>query len=140
MRDRMPHHGYAAGFSLIEMTAALFVLGAGLLGTVQMYQFAIAKIQTMRESEIAARAVEEEIEALRAMPFKALEPGEELDFFSKPVDLDKLADAALQLSIRPHPDAALELKEVTAIVRWRGENGRLMEKDLTTFIAAKDDR
>jgi len=140
MESRLTIRRNTAGFSLIEMMAALFVLGTGLFGTVQMYQFATAKVHAMRQSQAAAWVLEETIENLRATPFDEIQSREESleDVFG---EHHRLPGAGLSLEVAAHPDPELQLKEVAATVRWRGENGRRMKKSLTTFIGpASSDR
>jgi prepilin-type N-terminal cleavage/methylation domain-containing protein len=124
-----------AGFSLIELTTALFVLTVGLMGTIQMYHFGMDKMRTMRESAIAVRTIQNEVETLRAMPFAQLTDRENAPFVSAPDGLDSLVHATPSLAIRRHPDPALFLKEVTVSLRWSGDNGRTMKRAVTTLIA-----
>lgn len=137
MGSRAPTRRGTAGFSLIEMMAALFVLGTGLFGTVQMYQFATGKIHAMRQSQAAACVLEETVENLRATPFDEIQACEGLPApcFN---DIERLPGAELNLKVTAYPDPELQLKVVAATIRWRGENGRRMQKSLTTFIGPKD--
>lgn len=128
----------AAGFSLIELTAALFVLGVGLLGTLQMYNVLAGKLLHVQESEIAARALNAEIETLRALPFGQLTDRENGTFISQPHGTDNLVNLTTRITIRPHSDSRLNLKQVTATILWTGEHGRKIEKSLTTLIAQKE--
>lgn len=127
-----------SGFTLVEAVAALFVLSAGLLGTLQMYDHAIEKMRAMREMAIAGEAVQNEIEFLRTIPFKALQDCENVPFHEVRSDLSKFVNASQALTIRPVSDPSLRLKEVTATLRWTGDNGRTMKRSATTLIADKE--
>ncbi len=127
-----------AGFSLIELIAALFVLSVGLLGTIQAYHFGMDKMRTMREASVASRAVQDQIESLRSKPFTALTDQDHGRFSDPAPDLDGLVNATPTLTIRPYSDPALRLKEVRASIRWTGDNGRTMERSATTFIVDKE--
>ena len=163
-RDNARRRAARGGFTLLELMAALSVLTVGLLGAVQSYHFGLDKIRAMRESAIARGAVQNEIETLRALPFNQLADRENAPFASLAPDLsfrpegeipsttgispsgrnDKcgilkpLVRATPSLTIRTRPEGAL--KEVDASIRWRGDNGRWIEKRLTTLIADKESR
>ena len=126
------------GFSLIELVSALSVLSIGLLGVVQSYHYGIDKIRTMREASIAGRAVQDQIEALRAIPFAELTDRDKAALVSPAPDLSQLVNATPTLTIRPYSDSALRLKEVEVSIRWTGDNGRTMKQSATTLIADKE--
>lgn len=127
-----------SGYSLIELTAAMFVFATALLGTVQMYNVIAGKLFHVRESEIAAGAVNAEIETLRALPFSQLADRENASFVSQPRGIENLVNFTTRLTIRPYQDPKLNLKEVTATVVWTGEHGRQIEKSAMTLIADKE--
>ena len=126
------------GFSLIELVAALFVLSVGLLGTVQVYHFGLDKIRAVRENAIATRAVQNEVETLRALPYSRLSDRENAPFLSSTPDLDRLVNATPAVAVRPCADPALRVKEVTVSLRWTGDNARTMKRAVTTLIADKE--
>lgn len=126
------------GYSLVELMAAVAVFSVGMLGIVQGYHFGFDKIRTMREAAVATRAVQDQIERLRGMPFDALTPRENAGFVEPAPDLSSLVNAKPVLSIVPYTESALGLKEVRVSVRWSGDNGRTMERAATTLITDKD--
>ena len=126
------------GFSLIELITALAVLSVGLLGTIQAYHFGLDKVRSMRETSVASRAVQDQIEALRSKPFAALADQDHGRFAGPAPDLEGLVNATPTLTIRPYSDPALCLKEVRASVRWTGDGGRTMERSATTLIVDKE--
>ncbi len=128
----------SAGFSLLELTAALFVLAIGLLGTLQMYNVLAAKLLYVQETEVAGRLLNTEIETLRAMPFAQLSDRENTPFVSQPAGAENLVNLTTRLSIQPDPSANLHLKHITATVLWTGENGRTIAKSAATLIANKE--
>ncbi|MCX5769764.1 MAG: prepilin-type N-terminal cleavage/methylation domain-containing protein [Candidatus Hydrogenedentes bacterium] len=129
-----------AGFTLLELVAALFVFAVGLLGTVQMYNVLAGKLLHVQESEIAARALNAEIETLRSLPFSQLTNREDASFVSQPYGTENLVNLTTRLTIRPYPDSGLNLKQITATVLWTGEHGRKIEKSATTLITNKEAR
>ena len=126
-----------AGFTLIEMTCALAVATVGLFGVLQLYSVAMSKTRTVQEYAIATRALGNEIETLRALPFDALEEGTELPFRSATAELERLVNVETTVAIAERSEDAPGLKRVRARVRWTGEHGRTISKELITLIAKK---
>ena len=126
-----------AGFTLIELTAAVFIITTALFGVVVTYNAGIDKLRALNESRTALRAANNEIETLRAMPEWPFDTANEADyspFVSRTPGLDELVNATPRVTLRPRDRG---LTEVTAEVRWTGEHGRTMAKSLTTLIARK---
>jgi prepilin-type N-terminal cleavage/methylation domain-containing protein len=137
MRECIEHET-AGGFSLVELITAIAVLSIGMLGTIQAYHFGIDKMRTLRESAVASRAVQDQIETLRSKPFAALEDRDHAPFHGPKPDLALLVNATPALTIRPYADSALRMKQVEVSVRWTGDNGRTMERSATTLITDKE--
>lgn len=125
-----------AGFSLAELMCALFVISAGLMGSLQMYMIAMDKTRAMHETAIAMQAILNEAETLRALPFRDITDGEHA-FRSVTPEVERLKDAVCRARITGRGEAGVALKEVTVEIRWRGEHGRLIEKRIVTLIAEK---
>jgi len=131
-------HWAQAGVSLLELIAALFVFTIGLLGSLKMYDVTIDNVRAMREADIAVCALQNEMETLRAMPFESLTERAGAPFVSRTPDMDQLVQVTPTVEVRPYGDPVLALKEVRASVRWRGDNGRVIEKTLTTLIGKRE--
>ena len=129
---------HAAGVSLLEIVAALFVFSVGLLGSLKMYDVMLDKVRAMRENDIAVCALQNEMETLRAMPFEALAERTGAPFVSHTPDMEQLVQVLPTVDVRPYGQPALALKEVRISVRWRGDNGRVIEKTLSTLIGRKE--
>jgi Tfp pilus assembly protein PilV len=126
------------GASLIELVAAFFVLTLGLLGAVETFHFGTDKLKATRDAAIAERAVQNQVEALRAMPFAELKDCENAPFNAESeLDFGRLVKAAPPLTIRSNADG-LRMKEVAVAVQWVGENGRKFERKAATLIADKE--
>lgn len=126
-----------AGFTLIELNCALFVITTGLFGVLGIYSLVIDKTNSVQEAALAERAVRNEIEMLRAQPFTALEPGEARPFQSGTPRLERLKDVRAAVAVIDRSEGNAGLKEVRARVVWRGDNGRMMTKELVTLVADK---
>jgi len=126
------------GLSLIELSAALFVLTVGMMGMVQMYHFAIAKMHAMNETKVAIRAIQNEIETLRSVPFDELRNGETAELCSETPAVENLVDVRPTVTISDYGDSKRPLKEVTVTVRWTGEHGRAIARSATTLIADRN--
>lgn len=135
MTRRIGH--YRHGMAMLEIIASLAVLIIGLLGAVHLYFFGLDRMQTMGEGEQAMRAVRNEIEATRAMPWEALALRDGAPFIEAGRDLADLPDAVSRVSVRDLPETQGLLREVTATVTWRGEHGRGITKRATTYVALR---
>lgn len=122
------------GFTLLELTCAIFVISAGLFGILHIYLQGIDKMQAINEYETAICALSNEMEMLRTVPFDALELGNGQPFHSETPGLEHLHLAETLTFIAAEEDDTA-LKRVTVRIRWIGEHGRRIEKELTTLIA-----
>ncbi len=122
---------------MLELTLALFILTVGVFGTIQMFHFGIAKMYAVNEANLAMRAIQNEMETLRSLPFSELGNVEDGPFVSDSGEAAKLMNAEPRVAIRDHGDPALRLKEVTVRMAWTGEHGRRIEKHVSTLIADK---
>ncbi len=127
--------GRHRGSAHIEMLCALFVITVGALGAIQMHVRGMDGTKAVNEYGIALRALNNELETLRATPFNALENGHH-PFRSQTPELERLVRPKAVCSIKDCTGVP-ELKEVQVSLRWTGGHGRLIEKQLTTLIAKK---
>ena len=91
----------------------------------------------INEYETALCALNNEMETLRATAWELLEPGEGLPFRSETPGVEQLHLAEVGTSIAAE-NGNTALKRVTVRIRWIGEHGRRIEKELTTLIAQTD--
>ena len=126
--------GRSSGFSLLEFTAALFVLSAGMLGAIQLYHVVVDKAKAVGETAIVLSAIQNELETLRALPFGELRDTEDGRFVSRTPALESLVNVAPNVVISGCAGIP-GLKEVTVSIRWTGDSGRTIEKSVTTLIA-----
>lgn len=129
-----PAARHDAGFTILELTTAMFILIVGLFGTITLFHFGISKLHALDEAAIAAQAVQNELEIVRSTPFAALELGERTVAVADPA-LARLHLADTKVTISPGPGDAPGLKQVTVSVRWIAENGRRSERTVTTLVA-----
>ena len=61
-----------SGVTLLELTAALFVLTVGMFGVIQMYHFGLDKMHALNESAVAMEAIQNEVETMRSLPYSEL--------------------------------------------------------------------
>lgn len=120
------------GFTLLELSAAMFLLALGVMGVFKMFHVGLSKTHAMNETAVAMRALENEMETLRATSFADIVDGESLPFRSTTPECAKLVNGENTAIIRTSSPG---LKEVTVQIRWTGEHGRTIEKRLTTLIA-----
>ncbi len=120
---------------MLDVTTALFVLVVGVSGTVASFHLGIANIRTVQERHIAMRAIENEVETLRALPFDELVVGEAMEFRSTTPECDRLVNAERLVRIAPSASIGETLKEISVSIRWTGENGRTIAQSVTTLAA-----
>lgn len=123
------------GAVLVEMMCAIFIITVGVFGALQMYSLALGGAKAVNEYGIAGRALTNEIETLRVLPFERLENGRH-PFQSKTPDLKRLVRNSTSVEIADYPGTP-DLKSIKTVVRWTGEHGRIIEKQLSTLIARK---
>ena len=123
------------GFSLVEISTALFILVVGLFGVFQLFHFGLGKLRAMDESAIAMQAVQNELETLRATPFSQLQDGEH-EFVTQGPALERLVKPTGAVSIAPIA-GPVGLKQVDISFRWVTQNGRVADRAVTTFIGDK---
>ncbi len=127
---------HRAGVSLVELMCALFVITAGIMGSMQMYMIAMDKTRAVQEAAIAVQALLNETETLRALPFKDIVAGDHV-FQSDTPEVERLKDAVCRVRVTNRGEQGVALKELDVGIRWRGEHGRLIEKRIVTLIAEK---
>jgi hypothetical protein len=93
-------------------------------------------MHAMNENAIAMRALQNEIETLRSLPFDELTEVRAAPFRSVTPEVSKLVNARAVVTVRPDREYA-RLRRVTASIAWSGEYGRTIRKGLTTLIADK---
>ena len=81
------------------------------------------------------RAIQNEIETIRALPFDDLKSSERAEFRSRTPGIDMLTDVDARVSIKEYDGWGGRLKEVDICVRWHGEHGRVISKNLTTLVS-----
>lgn len=125
-----------AGFSMMELTCAFAVLTVGVFGALQLQMRALDATRMLRDDALAATALANEIETLRALPFDALSPGVALPFRSGDAVLGRLHAAEGRVDIAETDLAGL--RDVRVEVVWSAETGRRAHRSATTRIAALD--
>ncbi len=125
------------GFSLIELTCALFVVTVGVFGALQLYTVGLTKMKTVDEYAVALRVLNNEVETLRALPFAELQPATKIPFRSHTPEGERLVNATGTVTITDRSEGGARLREVFVRLRWTGEYGRTIDKSLTTLIAEK---
>ena len=127
----------AGGFTLLELTCALFILTFGMFGVIQMYHLGMAKTRVLNEYTQAMEALQNELETLRALPFESLRNVKHGPFVTQPRVLRRLVNARPRTTIRDYPESGGALKEVRVTLKWTSENGRTITKRLVTLIAQR---
>jgi len=135
------HRGWKSneGVSLLEAMAALFVLSVGLMGLMKMFLVAMDTTKELHEQDIAMRAIQNEMEVLRAHGrIEEGTDGDERAFESITPELERLFDAKSSVQVRPYSETSVALREITLRVVWTSRHGRRIEKKATTLMRAEE--
>lgn len=120
------------GMALLELVTALVIVSIGLFGVMQMYRLGVDTIRESQRRTVALRALDNEMETIRALAKEQLNEGRDLPWRSPLPALDVLPDVRgtvdiLPVAHRPH------LREVTAHIAW-SEGRRQVARDVVTFV------
>ena len=120
-----------AGFTLIELTAAVFIITTALFGVVVTYNAGIDKLRALNESRTALRAANNEIETLRATREEALSavvPAEAMDVMDRftirteRIDApERVRNALYRLTLPEEAFKSLALEDARQRIEGRGE-------------------
>lgn len=100
-----------------------------MFGVIEMFYFGLNKVRALSEADVAMRAVQNEVEVLRAVPFAELGI-ETTGFRSATPETERLMDAKPEVRIE---DAGGALKKVmVSIASGPGRAGQSGEKGVTT--------
>lgn len=121
------------GFTLLELTCALFVITIAGFGAIQLYSLGMDHIMMMREYDVSTEVLRNAVEQLRAQPFTALEDGMALGATSPAMEC--LHNAELNVGVSVPPDAPPGLKAVHVALAWQSLHGRKIERALDTLVA-----
>jgi Tfp pilus assembly protein PilV len=122
----------SAGFTLLELTTAMFVLVLGLFGVFQLFYFGLDRMRSLDEAAIASQALQNELEAIRATP-TAMTDGEHA-FVTRDPALERLQPAETKVSVAPAAKGTPGLKQVDLSIRWITHKGFQAERSLTTLM------
>jgi hypothetical protein len=118
------------GFSLLELTCAIFVVTVAGFGSIQLYSIGMDKIVMMQEYDVATVQLRNEVERLRSLPFDALVDG--MAGAPPSATLETLHDPVLAIKTS---ERAPGLREVVVTLTWQSRGGRAITRELTTLIA-----
>jgi Tfp pilus assembly protein PilV len=123
-----------AGMALLEIVTALTIISVGLLGVVQMYQIGIDQIRQSQRRMAALRAIDDEIESLRALPLAERPAGENVPWHTHPVAFDLLVEPHATLNVAPYSSSP-DLTQVTVRLQWY-EGRRRVSREVVTLLGA----
>lgn len=125
------------GFLLVELVVAISVFAVGIAGIITSYNYGMDKLRTLKETTIAERVIQDEIERLRALPFDQLADCEGAPVAVSNPEFGELVQGTAVLTVAPADAPGLALKQVHVSVRWRGDSGRVIHRSVATFIARR---
>lgn len=132
---RTPAQNHRRGFSLVEACTAIVILMMGVLGSVQLYFHGLDKLNAYKEAELAARIADNEVEFLRSLHYDDLLPGEDRPIVATDLSGTGLANAVGVVRVTDCDGFGGGLRQIEVSLRWTGENGRTIERRVTTRVA-----
>lgn len=118
------------GFSLLELTCAIFVVTVAGFGSIQLYSVGMDKIIMMREYDVATSELRNEVERLRSLPFDSVADG--MAVSPPSTALATLYEPVLAIKTSERSPG---LKAVEVSLAWKSRGGRTITRKLTTLIA-----
>ncbi len=126
------------GFTLLECTAAIVILSAALVLSLQLQVAAAGQRRAAEQRQLAGREVANLMERLTAEPWSTLdsEHGRQLTLSERAVE--SLRDAKLTIEVTDQPTEKQVLaKRIHVALAWRGRSGELSSPvRLTSWIFA----
>ena len=119
------------GFTLIETLISILVLSIMLLTLISVFIYGYGAVARARHTALATLIAQEEMEAIRALPFDQIAA---LGSTFTNAKLAKLLAGQGVLAVEAGPGA--DIKKVTVGVRWT-YRGLLRRKDVVTFMTRK---
>ena len=118
------------GFTLLELVCALFIITTAGFGALQLYHVGLARMAEMRDFDVAAELLRNEMEYLRSQPYEAVVSGNE--FATSTPATESIYEVTPTVAVE---EVAPGLKNVTLSVRWQSRNGRWHTRKLMSRIA-----
>lgn len=118
------------GFSLLELTCAIFVVTVAGFGSIQLYSVGMDKIIMMREYDVATSELRNEVERLRSLSFDAVADG--MAVSPPSAAMATLSEPLLTVAATERSPG---LKAVEVSLAWKSRGGRTITRKLMTLIA-----
>lgn len=107
----------SAGFTLVEVLAALLILTLVILTSLTVFGDRARRLRDAGEMTLAWQALANETEARRRQPFEALVPGETVPFVTDPAAGGALEGASGEVTIA---EAMPQVRALILRIEWRG--------------------
>lgn len=132
MRTRSSYNRLGLGTTdIVASLAVLSIIGFGAFG---LYHNGIDQLRVSTERTIAVRALENEVERLRALPLSEMETQVDAAYRVSMPELEGLRDAAMSIEVDAYEEST-EARVITARVRWHSHAGRIISEELTALRA-----
>jgi prepilin-type N-terminal cleavage/methylation domain-containing protein len=124
------------GFSLIEIMAAVFVLGLGIGGALLALRIGFGMVETARDQTLAAQLLQSQIETLRLKNWAELSALPREESFEIESNFDESVQNRFHCVRRiEEVRAGSQMKQVTLTVTWTTTNGVQRERQYYTRIS-----
>lgn len=125
-----------SGFTLVEITVAIMVLGFGIASSVVALRVGFGMIETARDQTIVAQILQSEVETLRLMAWRELAdlPSTE-EFTIESEFTDEIGNRFTCIRRIEDVRPGAQVKRVVLEVRWTTNNGVARELTYKTRIS-----
>lgn len=123
-----------SGFTLMEVTAAVFVMSVGIFAAFDLYFRCMEGTSAMIEERTALSIVRSEVAWLEGAP--------DLDAGTYPIRgtstmMERLPEGTGVVELSPRNDLAPDLLEAKVSVTWQVRTGRMATREVTTLVYPK---
>ncbi len=144
---RRRHDSKVAGFTIIEVAMATFVMAFGIATAIIALQMGFKALDVARDATLASQIMQSEIERLRLLPWNnasttAVDSICELPA-SETVALASMFASSARLTnkftvirtVTPDPDRPADVRFITITVTWRSYDGQEHTRSFSTMYA-----
>ena len=129
---RRPRGGRACGVVMMDVLAALALLGAGVFMSVTFFRSEVRELRYTQEKFAAMLIVESEIERLHTLSYEAIEVGAGQALALDLPSARRLKEARGSMSVR---EIEPGLKEVTVRTTWSSSRGRPLFVEMSCVVS-----
>lgn len=142
---RVPSRPATAGFTIVEVAMAAFVMALGIATSIVAMQSGFKQIDVARGTTLASQIIQSEMERLRMMPWSKTDTSAvdsiaelpETETFDGATYFTSSADVVgryeITRRVADDPDRTGEARNITVSVRWQSYDNRWHQRSFTAL-------